>query len=114
LWKLRTLASERRVKSEPSEGFSQWLSFRSNRLMLTGNGRLGAIISVIQAKKHSHAIRGAGGCVWDRDQACSSETEPGRPEGAHGFLLRTCVLASTPFEGKLFQEMGSFSFTHRT
>jgi hypothetical protein len=39
------------------EDFNQWLKSRSHSFGLFGKGRLGAIISIIQAKKHSHAIQ---------------------------------------------------------
>lgn len=38
-------------------GTVEGLSLPHDRRVLTGEGRLGAIISVIQAKKHSHAIQ---------------------------------------------------------
>lgn len=51
------LSRTQSTQSGPAEGLSQWLWLRHNGRAFIGKGRLGAIISVIQAKKHSHAIQ---------------------------------------------------------
>lgn len=78
--------------------------------MFTGKGRLVAMISVIQAKKHSHALqeKGVGGWgVAHRDQTCSSETEPGWLGGAHSLLTST---GFHTFWRKAFPEDGVIPF----
>lgn len=93
------------------KALSQWLLFRSNSLTLIGKGRLGAIISTIQAKKYSLAIQEKEG---------ATETKPALSETARlarkssCFPILMCALASGPSRGKLFQGPGSFSFIHQT
>lgn len=65
------------------KAFSQWLLFRSNSLPHIGKGRLGAIISTIQAKKYSHAIQEKEGATETKPALVK---QPGWPEGAHVFL----------------------------